>query len=114
MRMDDERLQWPPCSVFDRTVCDCLHELESTDVYPWQVVWYLLQVFLPDTAARMKPYMSCSSAMMTILQHKIGSEPLQISFESLSILLQCLSGQAFFVRWMYMQRVAQQRSETFL
>lgn len=96
MRMDDERLQWPPCSVFDRTVCDCLHELESTDVYPWQVVWYLLQVFLPDTAARMKPYMSCSSAMMTILQHKIGSEPLQISFESLSILLQCLSGQAFF------------------
>lgn len=94
--MDGEQLQWPSYSAFDKAVCDCLYEVESTDAYPWQAIWYLLQVFLPDTAARMKPYMSCNSTIMAILQRKLGSEPLQISFESLSTLLRCLSGQAFF------------------
>lgn len=94
--MDDKRLQWAPLSAFDRTVNDCLYEVENTNTYPWQVIWYIIRILIPDTATRMDPHISYSSAMIAILQHKIDSEPLKISLESFPILLQCLSGKSFF------------------
>lgn len=93
---DDERIQWPSMSAFDRVVSSCLYEAENTNIYPWQAIWYLLSILFPDTAARIKPHISCNSTITTILQHKIGSESLQIDLESLLTLLQCLSGQSFF------------------
>lgn len=93
---DNERLRWPPSSAFNEVLNDCFYEAENTGIYPWQAIWYLLSVLLPDTAARIRPHISYNSTITIILQHKMGSEPLEIDMKSLPILLQCISGQFFF------------------